>query len=134
MSPRPCPRCSGELRFDEAGEVTGCSSGCALFLIRGSSSVDPPAEVERTLLTWPADLAETSELAWEALCGRCSDTEVRRFLCRFGSAVAWLQQREDGRLATVPLDRRRMVRLLARCGRWLRVTDSGAPRSRRRAR
>src|SRR5688572_28715104 len=95
MTSRACPRCGGELRFDEAGEVTGCSSGCALFLIRGSSSGDRPAE-------------------------------ARRFLCRFGSAVAWLQQREDGRLATVPLDRRRMVRLLARSGRWLRVTDSGA--------
>lgn len=81
---------------------------------------------ERALLTWPADLAETSDLAWDALSARCSDTDARRFLCRFGSAVAWLQEREDGRLATVPLDRRRMVRLLARCGRWLRVSENGA--------
>ena len=29
-----CPRlCGGELRFDNAGEITGCSSGCSLYLI-----------------------------------------------------------------------------------------------------
>jgi hypothetical protein len=38
-----CPRCEGALLFDEVGAVTGCSSGCALFLIRaGLNGKGPP--------------------------------------------------------------------------------------------
>jgi putative DNA primase/helicase len=140
----------GVEEFDGNGQLRGKLPGTdqtVVFTLAGEVWADPSPELdelladlglqddsgaakrrqeERTLLTWPGDLAETSELAWEALCKRCSDTEARRFLCRFGSAVALLQEREDGQLATVPLDRRRMVRLLARCGRWLRVSENGA--------
>ena len=28
-----CPRCTAPLKFDD-GQVAGCESGCALFLIR----------------------------------------------------------------------------------------------------
>jgi hypothetical protein len=37
-----CSRCGGELRFDQAGEIVGCSSGCALFLIRASGNGHGP--------------------------------------------------------------------------------------------
>lgn len=119
----------GEVWADVSAELEALLAELGL---RHHNEADAPPE--RTMLTWPADLAETSELAWDALCGRCSDADARRFLCRFGSAVAWLQEREDGRLATVPLDRRRMVRLLARCGRRCGSARAGPARSRRRGR
>jgi hypothetical protein len=115
----------GEVWGDASPEFDALAAKLGLG-IDDSGAPRAGREVERDVLTWPADLAETSDLAWNALCARRSDLDARRFLCPFGSAVAWLQAREDGRLATVPLDRRRMVRLLARCGRWLRVSDSGA--------
>jgi hypothetical protein len=39
-----CPRCTGELRFNDAGELTGCAKGCSLFLIRESlNGASPPS-------------------------------------------------------------------------------------------
>jgi hypothetical protein len=53
-----CGRCGGDLRFDDAGEVAGCSSGCALFLIRaslnGSGPPVPPSGARAAVQPSPA--------------------------------------------------------------------------------
>jgi Protein of unknown function (DUF3631) len=36
-----CSRCGGKLRFERDGEIVGCSSGCALFLIRSGNGDRP---------------------------------------------------------------------------------------------
>jgi Protein of unknown function (DUF3631) len=36
-----CSRCGGDLCFDPAGDIVGCSSGCALFLIRNGNGDRP---------------------------------------------------------------------------------------------
>lgn len=70
-----CGRCGGSLHFDDAGDVAGCSSGCALFLIRASlnghspSTPAPPDAVpegvgipDKGATVQPPDLANESAI------------------------------------------------------------------------
>jgi hypothetical protein len=50
LTANSCLRCGGELRFDPAGEIIGCSSGCALFLIRPSANGEGPVTRTAELL------------------------------------------------------------------------------------
>ena len=62
-----CPRCDQPLRFDENGDVAGCESGCARFLIKaglskGGRAPAPASDHGATVQRPPATDVEVREL------------------------------------------------------------------------
>jgi putative DNA primase/helicase len=68
---------------------------------------------ERPRVKVPGDLAEARDAAWDALVAWMSLSDERRFVARFGNVLVWLERSDGGTLGTVPLDQRRMIRLLS---------------------
>ncbi|HZQ03697.1 MAG TPA: hypothetical protein VFA88_06740 [Gaiellaceae bacterium] len=54
-----------------------------------------------------------------------SDTDSSRFLARFGGVLVWLEHADDGALVTRPLDRRRVIAILARAADFGRPDREG---------
>ena len=73
----------------------------------------------------PGDLAETTAQAWEAVGGWSSQTDASRFLARYGTALVRLERLDDGHYGTMPLNRPRMLHVLARSAAWGSMTAKG---------
>lgn len=86
----------------------------------------PPAAVVRPEIELPGDLERASREAWAAIGAWRSDADADRFVGRFGGTLARLEQSDEGTLGVRPLDRRRMVHLLARAADFgRRARDAG---------
>ena len=74
----------------------------------------------RSTLPTPGDLREITDRAWVALNEYRSDTDERRFIAKYGTAIVWLEPKEDGsgHLQITTLDLARMKNLLADVAQW----------------
>ncbi len=77
----------------------------------------------RPLLPSTGDLRDLTAKAWTHIDGWRSETDHRRFIGRYGTAIARLENAK-GNLTTVTIDRARAVNLLAECIAW---TNDGDP-------